>query len=80
MEKLSLHGKVAIRVCVNERGRVASIVVVDGHPMARQAVLESVKDWVFKPYLVNGKSKQVMADLEVGYDFRSPIPITESAK
>jgi TonB family protein len=77
MEKLSVHGVVTVKVCVNESGRVVSAKVVGGHPMAYQAALDSVKDWAFKPYLVNGKSQRVMANLEVEYDFRT-APRTET--
>jgi outer membrane biosynthesis protein TonB len=71
MERSSLYGKVILKVCVDKRGRVVSAIAVDGHPMAYAAALDSVKDWIFNPYLVNGKPKRVTADLEVEYDFRS---------
>jgi len=72
MERLSLHGRVTLRVCVSKKGRVLSAAVIDGHPMARQAVLDSLQKWTFKPYRVNRRAEAVLADLEVDYDFRSP--------
>jgi TonB family protein len=76
MEHLSLHGRVTLRVCVSKKGKVLSASVIDGHPMARQAVLDSVQNWTFKPYRVNQQPEPVIADLEVDYDFRSPPQTT----
>jgi hypothetical protein len=70
-ERSGLHGTVTVRVCVTERGRVVSAAIIDGHPMAYSAVLDSVRDWVFDPFRVSGRPKPIVADLEVDYDFRS---------
>jgi len=71
-ERSRLHGTVTVRVCVTERGRVVSAAIIDGHPMAHGAVLDSVHHWIFSPYRIGGRPKPVVADLEVAYDFRSP--------
>jgi hypothetical protein len=74
MERLSLHGKVIVSICVGNEGRVQSVTAISSHPMAYGAVIESVKNWRFKPYRAGGKSEAVVAELEVDYDFRSPTP------
>ena len=71
MERTSIHGVVTLRICVSKKGKATSISALDGNPMAVGAVIESVKDWKFKPYRVNGYVQNVVADLEVDYDFRS---------
>lgn len=71
MERLSIRGTITLRVCVNAEGKVFSAAVIDGNPMARQAVLEAVQKWQFKPYRHNGRLETVVADLCVDYDFRS---------
>ena len=80
MERLSIHGTVTLRVCVNTKGKVYSASVIDGHPMARQAVLEAVQKWQFKPYRINGRLAGIAGDLKVDYDFRSPPQNTESPR
>lgn len=72
MERLSIYGTVTLRVCVDTKGKVISAAVVDGHPMARQAVLESVQKWQFKPLRIDGHLEDVVSDLKVDYDFRAP--------
>jgi protein TonB len=71
VERLSISGTVTLRVCVNTEGRVSSATVIDGHPMAYQAVLDSVQKWRFKPYRLNGRVANVKGDLRMEYDFRS---------
>lgn len=80
MERLSIHGTVTLQVCVNSKGKVFSATVVDGHPMARQAVLEAVEKWRFQPYRRHGRAKDVFSRLTVDYDFRSPLRVTEAQK
>jgi len=65
-------------LCVSKKGRVRSAAISEGHPMARQAVLDSVQKWTFKPYRVVGRAKNVAADLVVNYDFRPPPPSSGS--
>jgi outer membrane biosynthesis protein TonB len=72
MERVMLHGVVSLRVCISQKGRVLSAAVIDGNPMAFQAVLDSVQKWIFKPYRADGCTQNVTADLKVDYDFRSP--------
>ena len=59
MELLSISGTVTLRVCVNTKGTVTSATVIDGHPMAYQAALDSVQKWRFKPYRLNGRVANV---------------------
>ena len=67
-----LHGIVIVRVCVTNKGQVSTARVLDGIPIACGPVIDSVRQWVFKPYRVYWRSKAVFADLMVLYDFRSP--------
>jgi hypothetical protein len=67
-----LHGIVIVRVCVTKKGQVFSARILDGNPIACGPVIDSVREWVFKPYRVHWRSQAVFADLKVPYDFRSP--------
>ena len=76
MERVWIAGIVTLRVCVNTRGRVTSATVIDGHPMAYQAAMDSVRKWRFKPYRLKGRSANIEGDLRMEYDFR-PSPERE---
>lgn len=71
MERVSIAGTVTLRVCVNAKGKVTSATVIDGHPMASQAALDSVQKWRFKPYRLKGRTANIEGDLQMEYDFRS---------
>jgi len=46
---------------------MANLTVLSGHPMLVQAALEAVKQWVYKPTLVNGEPAEVITTIEVNF-------------
>jgi signal transduction histidine kinase len=41
-------------------GSVQNLTVVSGHPMLIQAAMDAVKQWRYKPYLLNGEPVLVL--------------------
>jgi len=39
--------------------------VIDGPPQLQQAALAAVRQWVYRPYLVNGEPVEVMTTVNV---------------
>ena len=62
-----IGGTVKLEVTVSPNGDVTSVKVLSGHPMLVQAAVESVRKWKFKPFLKNGKSIQVTAEIDVTF-------------
>jgi TonB family protein len=54
-----IQGDVVIRVTINKLGRVENLNAVSGHPLLREEALEAVKEWRYKPFLVNGDPVEV---------------------
>jgi TonB family protein len=50
-----IQGQVVLRVLVDKNGNVDGLTLVSGHPLLAPAALEAVKQWKYKPYLVNGQ-------------------------
>ena len=67
----NLHGIVTVAVCVDRKGKVIAVKAVEGHPMAFQSVIESVRNWRFIPYRDKGKPVPVFGVIDINYDFRS---------
>lgn len=57
---LKLTGEVVLQVTVDREGRVKTIEVISGHPLLAQSALDSVKQWRYKPALVNRKPVEVV--------------------
>lgn len=65
------HGTVVIQAIVTARGTVEPIRVISGSPELRQAALDAVSTWRYRPYLVNGVPVDVSTTIAVnstGYD------------
>jgi TonB family protein len=63
-----LQGSVALQVQINEFGEVENIQLVSGHPMFAPPTIEAVKQWRYKPYLLN--SNPIAVETIVRVDFR----------
>jgi len=45
--------KVVLRATINAEGRVESLSVISGPPLLLQPALDAVKQWTYRPYLLN---------------------------
>ncbi len=65
-------GEVTLYTAVGKDGAVEQVAVVDGPPALQRAATDAVKQWKFKPWLVNGSPVEV--DTTVILDFRPGMP------
>ncbi len=63
-----VQGSVRLECVIGEDGRVSEVVVVDGHPLLDPAAIEAVRQWRYRPTLLNGVPVSVV--LTVVVDFR----------
>ena len=54
-----IQGNVIVQVLIDKQGHVAGTKPISGHPILIQAALDAVKQWEFKPFLLNGEPAQV---------------------
>jgi protein TonB len=62
-------GVVELTATIGANGRVKSVQVVKGHPLLRQAAIDAVKQWVYKPTILNGVA--VEAQTQVLLNFKA---------
>jgi len=67
-----VQGDVVIDLVVSVTGQVLSEKVVSGPPMLRQAALDSVKNWRFRPFQVNDVSTQAAITLTIPFHIDKP--------
>lgn len=72
MEKVNIEGKVTLRVLLSTEGKVESIKVMSGHPLLFQAAIDAVKQWEYKPFLLNGQPVRVDTMVEVPFSLLTP--------
>jgi protein TonB len=53
--QMRLAGSVQVQITISETGEVADAFVLSGHPVLREASLQAVRQWLFKPTELNGR-------------------------
>lgn len=67
-----IQGQVVLKAQINQTGDVVSLELVSGHPLLAPAALEAVKQWKYKPYLLNGKAANVETQILVNFALKEP--------
>jgi len=65
--RAGIQGHVVLQLEIDKNGNVESAAVVVGPPELAPAAVEAVKQWKYKPYLLNGQS--VMMETQVVVSF-----------
>ncbi|MFZ0138032.1 MAG: energy transducer TonB [Candidatus Sulfotelmatobacter sp.] len=69
-----IQGTVVLRVRINKTGDVENLQLVSGHPMLAPAAIEAVKQWKYKPYLLNGDAVEVATTVTVNFTLSGKSP------
>ena len=65
-----IEGDVSLAVTVSKTGDITAIKVTNGSGMLAQSASDAVKQWKYKPYLLNGEPVEIQTDITV--KFRLP--------
>ena len=60
-----ITGKVVLHVIVGKEGDVQSVNLVSGHPMLVPPAIEAVRQWKYKPFLLNGEPIEVDTTVQI---------------
>jgi TonB family protein len=66
-KQVRIQGKVKLQAVISKTGRVDSVNVLSGHPLLVQAAVDAVKQWQYKPFLVDGQPVVATAEIEVPF-------------
>lgn len=66
-KSIPVQGVVRLSVIIDAEGRVENIQVLAGHPLLVDAALAAVKQWVYRPTILNGKAVEVATQVEVEF-------------
>jgi TonB family protein len=62
-----VQGTVILNADISKDGAVESLKEVSGHPMLIPAAIDAVKQWRYKPYLLNGKPVAMTTQVVVNF-------------
>ncbi len=60
-------GTVVLRAIIGKDGKVQQLSVISGPPLLSQSALDAVKQWVYRPLLLNGQPTEVDTEISVVY-------------
>jgi protein TonB len=62
-----IQGPVVLRAVISREGIIENLQAVSGAPMLEQAAIEAVKQWRYKPYLLDGEPIEVETQVTVNF-------------
>ena len=62
-----IHGDVVIQILIDEQGNVSNTRVLSGDPALTGTALEAVKQWKYKPTLLNNQPIQVETTVTIRF-------------
>lgn len=66
-KKARIQGKVVLNAVIGKDGSVTDLKVDSGPKELRQSSLDAVKQWKYKPYLLNGQPVAVKTTINITY-------------
>jgi TonB family protein len=71
-KKERIQGNVQLEAVINKAGAVEELKAVSGPKELQQSALDAVRQWVYKPYLLNGEPVEVKTTIHVIYKLAEP--------
>ena len=64
------QGTVRLRAIISRDGRITSLEILNGHPFLVRAALDAVRQWRYRPTLLNGEPVEVETSITVIFRLR----------
>ena len=62
-----IQGSVVLQALIDKNGNIEDLTLVSGHPVLAPAATKAVKQWKYKPYLLNGQAVKVETQIVVNF-------------
>jgi protein TonB len=62
-----IQGDVLLQATISKTGVIENLRAVQGHPILIQAAMDAVKQWKYKPYILNGDAVEVETTIRVQF-------------
>ncbi len=63
-----IQGTVVLQAEISKDGTIQNLQLISGHPMLAPAAIEAVRQWRYKPYLLNGEPVAVDTQVIVNFN------------
>jgi protein TonB len=62
-----VQGTVRFTATISKEGKIDNLALVSGPPLLVQAAMEAVRQWEYKPTLLNGEAVEVITTIDVNF-------------
>jgi protein TonB len=66
-KQAKIQGTVRFTAYIAKDGHIESLELVSGHPLLAAAAQNAVKQWVYRPTLLNGDPVEVVTQIDVNF-------------
>jgi protein TonB len=66
--RAGIEGTVVLLAVIGKDGTVKDVRVEKGLPVLAQAAIEAVKQWRYRPYLLNGEPVEVDSQITINFN------------
>ena len=74
-----VEGAVALEITIDKSGHVKTAQSVSGPPMLVGAAIDCVKQWVYKPFLVDGVAVEKTVRVYINFNMPAPVNSNDTA-
>jgi len=65
--RMHVEGAVELQATISKNGDITNIKIVSGDPQLAKAASDAVKQWKYKPYLLNGEPVEIQTGVTVNF-------------
>jgi TonB family protein len=62
-----IEGTVRFTATIGKDGRILNLQVISGHPLLAESALAAVRQWEYKPTLLNGQPVEIITTIDVNF-------------
>jgi protein TonB len=62
-----IQGDVVLQATISKNGSIENLHAISGHPILIQAALDAVRQWKYKPYILNSEPVEVETQITVKF-------------
>jgi protein TonB len=62
-----IQGQVVLQAVISKQGAIENLKVLAGHPMLVQAAMDAVRQWRYRPYVLNHEPVEVETQITVNF-------------
>jgi TonB family protein len=66
-----IQGNVLLHVIIGKEGNVENLQLISGHPLLAAAAIDAVRQWKYRPYLLNGQAVEIDTQVLVNFKLLS---------